>query len=78
MGIADLPDRLSLFGHTRLAVTEVELLRALAEHRDVHLWLPQPSPVLWDTLAGRGGRWYRRIGPAPWLVAAWTAGDDHA
>ncbi|MDR7252813.1 exodeoxyribonuclease V gamma subunit [Nocardioides sp. BE266] len=47
----DLPGRLSLFGHTRLPVTEVELLRALGEHRDVHLWLPQPSPVLWSALA---------------------------
>ena len=46
----DLPGRLSLFGHTRLPVTEVELLRALGEHRDVHLWLPQPSPVLWSAL----------------------------
>jgi exodeoxyribonuclease V gamma subunit len=47
----DLPGRLSLFGHTRLPVTEIELLRALGEHRDVHLWLPQPSPVLWSALA---------------------------
>ncbi|MBL0746409.1 exodeoxyribonuclease V subunit gamma [Nocardioides baculatus] len=47
----DLPGRLSLFGHTRLPVTEVELLRALGGHRDVHLWLPQPSPSLWAALA---------------------------
>ena len=46
----DLPPRLSLFGHTRLPVTEVELLRALGELRDVHLWLPQVSASLWDTL----------------------------
>jgi exodeoxyribonuclease V gamma subunit len=46
----DLPSRLSLFGHTRLPVTEVELLSGLAEHRDVHLWLPHPSPVLWQRL----------------------------
>ena len=32
-------------------MTEVELLRALGEHRDVHLWLPQPSPALWEALA---------------------------
>ncbi|WP_432476178.1 exodeoxyribonuclease V subunit gamma [Nocardioides sp. GXQ0305] len=51
----DLPGRLSLFGHTRLPVTEVALLDALAAHRDVHLWLPQPSPALWDALAGTGG-----------------------
>ena len=41
----DLPPRLSLFGHTRLPETEVALLRALGEVREVHLWLPQASPV---------------------------------
>ena len=50
-----LPDRLSLFGHTRLPITEIALLQALGEHRDVHLWLPQPSPSLWDSLADLGG-----------------------
>lgn len=50
-----LPGRLSLFGHTRIPVTEVELLAALGAHRDVHLFLPQPSPQLWDDLAGLGG-----------------------
>ena len=51
----DLPVRLSLFGHTRLSVTEVELLDALAAERDVHLWLPHPSPALWEALTGPGG-----------------------
>ncbi len=51
----DLPDRLSLFGHTRLPVTEVALVGALGRGRDVHLWLPQPSPALWDALADVGG-----------------------
>ena len=50
-----LPGRLSLFGHTRLPVTEVALLEALGEHRDVHLFLPQPSPALWEEMAGLGG-----------------------
>lgn len=45
-----LPGRVSLFGHTRLAVGEVELLAALGTHREVHLWLPQPSPELWQAL----------------------------
>ncbi len=49
---ADLPPRLSLFGHTRLPVTEVELLEAVAVHHDLHLWLPHPSDRLWRTLAG--------------------------
>jgi exodeoxyribonuclease V gamma subunit len=47
----DLPARLSLFGHTRLPVTEVELVSALATRRDVHLWLPHPSGELWERLA---------------------------
>ena len=56
----DLPNRLSLFGHTRLPATEVELLGALASARDVHLWLPQPSPRLWEALHGVGGPVPRR------------------
>ena len=48
----DLPGRLSLFGHTRVARSEVEVLAALGRHRDVHLWLPQASPTSWDRLAG--------------------------
>ncbi len=53
-GGLDLPERFSLFGHTRIPVTEVELLSALGERREVHLWLPHPSPVLWDALADPG------------------------
>ncbi len=49
-GAVDLPTRLSLFGHTRLPATEVELVAALAEHRDVHVWMPHPSPALWQAL----------------------------
>ena len=56
----DLPGRLSLFGHTRLPATEVELLGALGEHRDVHLWLPQASAALWADLAGPSSE-----GPVP-------------
>lgn len=49
-----LPGRLSLFGHTRLPVTEIELLEALGEHRDVHLWLPVASPARWETARADG------------------------
>ncbi len=52
---ADLPPRFSLFGHTRIASTEIELLGALGTHRDVHVWLPHPSAVLWDQLADLTG-----------------------
>jgi exodeoxyribonuclease V gamma subunit len=48
----ELPSRLSLFGHTRLPSTEIELISALAEHRDVHVWLPNPSGALWERLQG--------------------------
>jgi exodeoxyribonuclease V gamma subunit len=46
-----LPSRLSMFGHTRMPTTELELLRAVGEVRDVHLWLPQPSPAGWRRVA---------------------------
>ncbi|MBS4752990.1 exodeoxyribonuclease V subunit gamma [Nocardioides sp. zg-ZUI104] len=46
----DLPDRLSLFGHTRLPATELDLLAALGAHREVHLWLAQPSEALWQAV----------------------------
>ncbi len=48
-----LPERLSLFGHTRISTSEAELLSALGEHRDVHLWLPHPSDALWQSLRGQ-------------------------
>jgi exodeoxyribonuclease V gamma subunit len=56
----DLPERLSLFGHTRLPSTEIELLQALATHHDLHLWLPHPSDDLWKSLAGEHGQIPRR------------------
>jgi exodeoxyribonuclease V gamma subunit len=49
---ADLPPRISLFGQTRLPVTDIELLEALSVHHDVHLWFPHPSDALWRSLAG--------------------------
>jgi len=51
-GCVDLPQRLSVFGPTRLTTDQLRVLRALGEHRDVHLWLPHPSPSLWDALSG--------------------------
>ena len=43
-----LPERLSIFGLTRLPATYLEILTALSCHRDVHLWLLHPSGVLWE------------------------------
>ncbi|MCA2208711.1 exodeoxyribonuclease V subunit gamma [Nocardia rosealba] len=52
----DLPERLSLFGLTRLPADQLAVFTALATHRDVHLWLAHPSPVLWTALADAAGR----------------------
>ncbi len=67
----DLPSRLSLFGHTRLPSTEVSLLRALGELRDVHLWLPQASTALWEALAptAREGQVARAVDTSASVVA---------
>jgi exodeoxyribonuclease V gamma subunit len=50
----ELPARLSVFGPTRLPQDQLRVLDALAAHRDVHLWLPHPSPVVWDRSRSRG------------------------
>jgi exodeoxyribonuclease V gamma subunit len=49
--LLDLPERLALFGLTRLPAAYVEVLRAIAAHRDVHLFLLHPSPTLWERVA---------------------------
>ena len=54
-GSADLPPRLSFFGHTRFSRTDLALVRAIATHREVHLWIGHPSDALWRSLAGLGG-----------------------
>ncbi|MGH3458359.1 exodeoxyribonuclease V subunit gamma [Aeromicrobium sp.] len=59
-GAEGLPPRLSLFGHTRIALTEAELLGALGSRRDVHVWLPHPSDAQWDALVDLSGAVPRR------------------
>ncbi|MDQ3538692.1 MAG: exodeoxyribonuclease V subunit gamma, partial [Actinomycetota bacterium] len=49
--LVKLPSRLSLFGLTRLPASHLDVLHALAAHRDVHLFLLHPSPVLWTKVA---------------------------
>ncbi|AHH18049.1 exodeoxyribonuclease V gamma chain [Nocardia nova SH22a] len=44
----DLPQRLSLFAPHRVPAAHLAVLAAVAEHRDVHVWLVHPSPALWD------------------------------
>jgi exodeoxyribonuclease V gamma subunit len=51
-GLVDLPDRLSVFGPSRLPADQLRALQALARGREVHLWLADASPVLWTKLAG--------------------------
>ncbi len=45
-----LPQRLSLYGVSRLGTARLQVLATLAEHRDVHLWLNHASPALWKSL----------------------------
>ena len=62
----ELPERLSFFGYTRLARAERELIQALGSQRELHLWLPHPSPALWDAIGSLGfgasdsSRWLSR------------------
>lgn len=51
----DLPERLSVFGLTRLPAVHLEVLTAVASTRDVGLYLLHPSAVLWSKLGGAGG-----------------------
>jgi exodeoxyribonuclease V gamma subunit len=47
----ELPPRLALFGLTRLPAADLQVLRALAARRDVHLFLLHPSPAMWESVA---------------------------
>ncbi|WP_343960886.1 exodeoxyribonuclease V subunit gamma, partial [Pseudonocardia alaniniphila] len=60
---APLPPRLSLFGPTRLPAEHLAVIAALAEHREVHLWLAHPSPALWSAVAPVGHVPLRRADP---------------
>ena len=76
-GLVELPDRLSVFGLTRLPAGRLQVLRALGARRDVHLFLLHPSPALWERVAGRRRRSSRRAEdvtrelPANRLLASW-------
>jgi exodeoxyribonuclease V gamma subunit len=72
-----LPERLSLFGLTRLPAGHLHVLRALAAGRDVHLFLLHPSPALWDKLTNTLGPIVHRrddptaVMPDNGLLASW-------
>ncbi len=50
-GLAPLPERISVFGLTRLPASQLEVLDALAARREVHLFILHPSRALWDEIA---------------------------
>ena len=58
-GLLDLPPRLSLFGLTRIPRSYLDVLGAIADARDVHLFVLHPSPALWEP-GRRGARTARR------------------
>ena len=45
-----LPERLSVFGPTRITESFRQIAAAAAVHHDVHLFVPHPSPRLWAEL----------------------------
>lgn len=49
-----LPSRVSVYGASRLDASRLQVLAALAERREVHLWLNHASPALWEALVQRG------------------------
>jgi exodeoxyribonuclease V gamma subunit len=81
-----LPARLSLFGLTRLPRSYVEVLSAIADGRDVHMFVLHPSPVLWKKVADQTGGVTNRL-LASWgrdsrelqlvLAGAGAAADHH-
>jgi exodeoxyribonuclease V gamma subunit len=79
-GLLELPARLSLFGLTRIPRSHLDLLAAMAHHRDLHLFVLHPSPSLWQTIDAelRNARPIERrhddrtaTAPANRLLASW-------
>ena len=58
--LLDLPARLALFGLTRVPAGHLQIMRALAAGRDLHLLLLHPSPALWEKVTHRAERLGRR------------------
>jgi exodeoxyribonuclease V gamma subunit len=49
-GLLDLPERVFLFGLTRLPASYLDVLGAVAAGRDVHLFALHPSAALWSAV----------------------------
>ncbi len=58
--LIDLPERIGLFGPTRVPQTLRVVLEALAADRDVALYLPHSSDALWQTIGEEPVRARRR------------------
>lgn len=65
---SDLPERVSVFGPTRLTTTQLTVLRALAAHRAVHLWISHPSAQMWANLTRQPAVRRRRDDPTALAV----------
>jgi exodeoxyribonuclease V gamma subunit len=55
-GLLELPQRVSLFGLTRMPRSYLEVLAAIAAERDVHLFVLHPSPALWSAVSAELAR----------------------
>jgi exodeoxyribonuclease V gamma subunit len=86
--LVDLPARVSLYGLTRLAASDLQVLDAVATTRQVHLFLLHPSPALWaraEVAAGSSARsplletWGRDARSMQRVLTAHTGGfgDEH-
>ncbi len=49
-GDLEVPERVSVFGTSRLSRVDLDLVAALATGRDVHLWVHHASPALWQAV----------------------------
>jgi exodeoxyribonuclease V gamma subunit len=59
-GLLDLPARLALFGLTRMPRAYLDVLAAIAAHREVNLFVLHPSPALWRRIRADGEAPVRR------------------
>ncbi|MGY1714210.1 exodeoxyribonuclease V subunit gamma [Geodermatophilus sp. SYSU D01106] len=58
--VAGLPERISVFGASRLDAANLQVLDALADRREVHLWVNAASPALWNAVRESGHTGPRR------------------
>jgi exodeoxyribonuclease V gamma subunit len=65
-GLLDLPARLSLFGLTRIPPSYLQALAAIADQRELHLFVLHPSPALWEKVTAETTN-----APANRLLASW-------